>query len=77
MMILLSEFPVGQSGILKGISGGNGLRQKFDEMGMQIGKEIKVTSRQWGHGPVIIKYGNTEIAIGHGMAEQVLIEKRE
>jgi ferrous iron transport protein A len=75
-MILLSEFPVGQSGILKEITGGSGLRQKLDTMGIQIGKEIKVTSRQWGHGPVIIQYGNTEIAIGYGMAKQILIEKR-
>jgi ferrous iron transport protein A len=74
--MMLSEFPVGETGLLTKISGGYGLKQKLDAMGLQIGKEIKVTSRQWGHGPVIIKYGNTEIAIGYGMAKQILIEKR-
>jgi Fe2+ transport system protein FeoA len=46
-------------------------------MGLQIGKEVKVISRQWGHGPVVVKYSNTEIAIGYGMAEKIAIEKRE
>ncbi|MFW5862864.1 MAG: FeoA family protein [Spirochaetota bacterium] len=74
-MILLSEFPVGHAGFIKKIAGGYGLQQKMDTMGLQIGKRVKVTSRQWGHGPVIIQYGNTEIAIGFRMAEKILIEK--
>ncbi len=76
-MSTLNEFPLGKKAIIKEISGGYGLEKKLDAMGLQIGKEIEKTSRQWGRGPVTIRFGNTEIAVGHGMAEKILIEEKK
>jgi ferrous iron transport protein A len=74
-MSTLNECPLGKKAIIKEISGGYGLKKKLDAMGLRIGKEIEKTSKQWGRGPVTIKFGNTEIAVGHGMAKKILIEK--
>lgn len=66
--------PVGKVGIITAINGGYGLIQKLDLLGIRTGKEIIKTSGQWMKGPVIIRSGNTEIAIGYGMAQKIMVQ---
>ena len=51
-----------------------GLNRKIDMIGIRVGMEIKVVSRQWMKGPVIIRVGNTEVAIGYRMADKILVK---
>ncbi len=73
-MAALNNMTDGTTGIITAINGGQGLTQKLDALGIQIGKEITKVSRQWMKGPVIIRSGNTEIAIGYGMACRIMVE---
>jgi len=73
-MIALNELPVGKKGIIRTISGGHGLVQKLDVLGIHKGTEITKISTQWMRGPVTIRYGSSEVAIGHKMAMKIMME---
>jgi len=73
-MISLIDLPDGSAATIKAINGGHGLVQKLDNLGIRAGKEITRVSRQWLKGPVIIRAGQTEIAIGYGMARRIMVE---
>jgi ferrous iron transport protein A len=73
-MISLYDMPVGKKGTITAINGGYGLIQKLDMLGIHPGKEITKISSQLMKGPVIVRWGNTEIAIGYGMARRIMVE---
>jgi len=73
-MSSLNEMPAGQKGFVKAINGGYGLIRKLDLLGIRTGLEITKISGQWMRGPVVIRFGNTEIAIGYGMAQNIMVE---
>lgn len=73
-VISLVDMPTGEKGKIAVIQGGYGLVSKLDAMGIRIGKEITKVSEQWMRGPVLLRQGNTEVAIGFGMAQQILVE---
>lgn len=63
-----------QSGIVTTISGGGGMCMRLEALGIRVGSRIKKKSALIGSGPVIVSVGNTEIAIGHGMASRIFVE---
>lgn len=73
-MVALTNMPVGKKGIIRDIVGGHGLANNLDVMGIRTGIEITKVSKQWIRGPVTIRIGNNEIAIGYGMATRILVE---
>ncbi len=73
-MISLNNMPAGKNGIIKYIDGGYGLIQKLDTLGIRTGKKIEKISKQWMRGPVIIRSGNSELAIGYGIAQKIMVE---
>ncbi|OGJ87421.1 MAG: hypothetical protein A2268_14815 [Candidatus Raymondbacteria bacterium RifOxyA12_full_50_37] len=56
------------------IQGGHGLRERLNAMGLAIGSVIVKKNSFYGQGPVVIKSGQTTVALGHGMAEKVIVE---
>jgi ferrous iron transport protein A len=70
----LSEMQGAEKGIIKLIRGGKGLSAKMDSLSLYIGKEIELVSKQSKRGPVVIKTGNTQIAIGYGIAQKIIID---
>jgi ferrous iron transport protein A len=73
-MLTINDLPVGKKGIIRTINGGYGLIQKLDALGIREGIEIVRISTQWMKGPVTIRYGNSEVAIGHNMATKIVVE---
>jgi len=73
-MLTINDLPIGKKGIIKTINGGYGLTQKLDSLGIREGIEIVRISTQWMKGPVTIRYGNSEVAIGHNMAMKIVVE---
>ena len=73
-ILSLAEMAPGQKGIVAGIEGGFGLARKLDAMGIRTGKEIVKVSAQWMRGPVVLRQGNTEVAVGFGMAHHILVK---
>ncbi|NSW92723.1 MAG: ferrous iron transport protein A [Firmicutes bacterium] len=66
-----------QSGTIVSIYGGIGMLRRLEALGIRVGGKITKKSALIGRGPVIIAVGNTEIAVGYGMASRILVEVDE
>lgn len=64
----------GEKGKVIEITGGKGLVTRLEALGIVPGAEITKVSEQIMHGPVVIKIGNTQVAIGYGMARKVTVQ---
>lgn len=73
-IISLTKLTSGQSGVVAGFAAGCGAVQRLESMGIRVGKKIKKISSMFGHGPLSVQIGQTQIGIGHGMAAKVLVE---
>jgi ferrous iron transport protein A len=67
----------GTKGKVQQIRGGHHMRRKMETLGIRIGCEIEKISRQAFRGPVVIKVGATQVAIGHGMAHRIIVKQEE
>ena len=72
--VSLARMRAGQRGKIVWVSGGCGIVSKLDALGIRKGKEIAKISEQWMKGPVLVQLGNSQIALGFGMALKVLVE---
>jgi len=72
--VSLAQMRAGQKGNIVRISGGHGIAHKLEALGIREGKEIKKISDQWMRGPVLLQHGNSQVALGFGMASKVLVE---
>ena len=70
----LIQIPQGEKAVIQSITGGYALIQKLHALGIREGKEIKKVSSGIARGPVVLRCGNTEVAIGFGMAQKVIVE---
>lgn len=61
----------------RGRGRGMNLRRRFYNMGIREGTVIKKVSEQPFMGPIVIKAGNCQIAVGRGMANSILVEEIE
>ncbi len=72
--IPLTKMESGKMGKVVEIQGGRGLIARLSAMGVRPGISITKVSGQIMRGPVIVSVGNTQIAIGFGMASRVIVE---
>ncbi len=54
------------------MAGGRKIHQRLSSMGLNVGSEIEVIKRGIP-GPFLIKYGDTRLAIGAGMAHKIMV----
>jgi ferrous iron transport protein A len=69
----LTQLKEGQSGIVVEIEGGFGLTRRLESLGIRVGKRVTKVSSQLMRGPVTIRIGNSQIAVGFGMARKILL----
>jgi len=72
--VSLVQMRAGQRGKIVEINGGYGLARKLEALGIRVGKEVTKISAQLMRGPVLLQQGNTQAAVGFGMASKVLVE---
>ena len=70
----LTQMRGGEEGIVVDIYGGHGLLRRLESLGVRVGVPVKKISAQFMRGPVTIRVGNTEVALGFGMARKVIVE---
>ncbi|MEO0225366.1 MAG: FeoA family protein [candidate division WOR-3 bacterium] len=75
--IELTKMDSGSEGTVVEIYGGQGLKKKLEVLGIRPGVKITKVSSLIMRGPVIIKVGNTRVALGFGMASRILVESEE
>jgi len=56
------------------ISAGANLKNKLMHMGIFTGKEVAKLSHIGLRGPIVVKVGRGILALGHGVAEKIMVE---
>lgn len=77
MAIDLTRMRKGERGKIVDIQGGWGLLRKMETLGIKQGTEIVKVSSQLMRGPITIRVGNTQVAIGFGMARKIMVEHKK
>jgi ferrous iron transport protein A len=72
--ITLRQMQVGQSGIVAQIQGGHGLISRLSALGIRPGKKITKVGSMFMRGPVTVQLDSTQVAIGFGMANKVIVK---
>lgn len=75
--ISLTQLRRGESGRVIQIMGGYGMTKRLSALGIRLGKRITKVSAMFMRGPVTVRVGGTEIAIGFGMASRIVVEVEE
>jgi ferrous iron transport protein A len=72
--ISLVHMGAGQSGTVAQIAGWPGMVRRLSAMGVRPGSRITKVSSMFMRGPVTIRMGQTQMAIGFGMARRILVD---
>jgi len=72
--VTLAQLPTGQSCIVVEILGGRGMINRLSALGIRPGLRVTKVGAMFMRGPVTIQIGNTQVAIGFGMANRVIVE---
>ncbi|MCS7253867.1 MAG: FeoA family protein [Armatimonadota bacterium] len=74
-LVPLSELPSGEVGIVEAIYGGRRVLERLSSLGITVGTEISVIQNAFV-GPVLINVRDVRVAIGRGMAREILIRAK-
>jgi len=75
--IPLSQMRTGQNGTVVQIDGGRSLINRLNALSIRPGQRIAKISSMFMRGPVTVKVGNAQVAIGYGMAKKIMVEPGE
>ena len=73
-LLTLRQMQAGQSGIVAQIQGGHHLINRLSALGIRPGKRITKVGSMFMRGPVTVQLDSTQVAIGFGMANKVVVE---
>lgn len=77
MQLRLSEFAIGQSGVIKSVSGEGRIRRRLFDMGVTPGAEVYLRKRAPLGDPVEITIRDYELTLRKSEAELVITEVKE
>ena len=70
----LTELKAKQTATVKDILGGEGVQNRLAALGIRPGKKITMISAHFWRGPVTVMVDKAKVAIGHGMAQKIVVE---
>ena len=70
----LSQLSIKTKARILNIEGGHGFKRKLSTMGIRKNQDIKIMSRQPFRGPLTIEVCGSQMTLGHGMAQKILVE---
>ena len=77
MQLRLSEFEVGQSGVIKSVSGEGRIRRRLFDMGVTLGAEVYLRKRAPLGDPIEVTIRDYELTLRKSEAELVVTEVKE
>jgi len=72
----VADLKKGESAVFLSIHGGWGMKRRLEAMGIRPGVMLTKISDQLFGGPIIIRVGQMELAIGQGMARRIMVQRR-
>ena len=76
-LVTIGQMRSGQSGKVVQIQDGHGLVNRLNALGIRPGKRLTKVTSMLMRGPVTIQVGNTQVALGFGMANKIIVELEE
>ena len=73
-MIPLTKMESGTSGVIAEIQGGHRMLSRLDSLDIRPGRKIRKISQQALRGPVVVEVNRAQVAVGFGMASQIMID---
>lgn len=70
----LRQMNIGQTGTVVTILGGRGLMLRLEALGIRPGKKVTKISSTFLRGPVTLRVDSTQVAVGFGMANKIIVE---
>jgi len=70
----LATTAIGEEVRLLEVQGGKQIRKRLADLGLNMGMTVRVV-HGISHGPIILAVKDSRLAIGRGMAEQIIVEK--
>jgi len=74
MLVDLTEMKAGESGTVVSLEGGRGLVLRLQNLGIRPGKRITKVSAHFWRGPITVRIGGPNLALGFGVAGKVMVE---
>ncbi|MBC8313149.1 MAG: ferrous iron transport protein A [Candidatus Cloacimonetes bacterium] len=71
----LTQLKSNEKATVVAIKGGFGFARRLESLGIREGVEIKKISSQLMRGPITIQIGNSQVALGFGMAQKIIVRK--
>ncbi len=72
-MMPLAMVSPGEEVRLVAIHGGQRLRKRLADLGLNLGMTVRVLQGD-GHGPLILAVKDSRLAVGRGMAHKILVQ---
>lgn len=73
-IITAAQMGVGKSGVVVSVEGGYTMRSRLEALGIRPGKKIRKVSSAFMRGPCVFEVGGSNVAIGYGMANRILMK---
>ena len=73
-LLSVREMEPGETGTVVQILGGHGLVRRLESLGIRPGKRLTKVSSMFLRGPVTVQIDSTQLAIGFGMANKIMVE---
>ena len=64
----------GETGVVADLQGGHGMIGRLESMGIIRGARVTKVGAQPLRGPVMLRAGRTQIAVGFGLAQRIMVE---
>ncbi len=75
-MIPLGLLEVGEVGVVQDITGGIGFISRISATGFTQNAEVTML-RNWKRGPVLVFIRDTQMALGRGEAEKIIVRRKK
>ena len=72
--VSLADMNVRETGKIVEVLGGRIAHNRLCSLGIRVNAKVTKVSTALGRGPVILQIGGTQIALGFGMSNKVIVE---
>ena len=76
VVVPLTMLAPGEEATIVALGQGAGRQHHFRRIGLREGKLVKLIATQPGRGPIVLDVEGTQLAIGRGMAQQIMVQKK-
>ncbi len=73
--VALTELQAGERGWVAELAGGTAFQHRLAAMGLTLGREVSILQAPGRGGPRLVAVGRARLALGHGMAEKVIVRR--